>query len=226
MNVLVLGDGLLGSEIIKQTNWNYLSRSKDGFDINNIDNYLTPEIDIIINCIGFTDTYSDDKESNWNVNCVYVDKLIDYCNDNKIKLVHISSDYVYSNSRAVASEEDVPVHCDTWYGYTKLLSDGLVQLRCNNYLVIRCSHKPRPFVYDGAWIDYIGNFDYVDVIADLIIKSVNQDLCGVYNLGTDIKSMYEMASITSNPLKTITPKHIPNNLSMDISKLNMVLFTP
>ena len=29
-----------------------------------------------------------------------------------------------------ASEEDVPVHNNTWYGYTKLLSDGLVQLRC------------------------------------------------------------------------------------------------
>jgi hypothetical protein len=30
MKVLVLGDGLLGNEIIKQTNWDYLSRKKDG----------------------------------------------------------------------------------------------------------------------------------------------------------------------------------------------------
>ena len=219
MNVVVLGDGLLGSEIIKQSNWWCISRSKDGFDIHNIGDYLPPNIDVIVNCIAFTDTYSDDKDSNWNVNCVYVDKLIDYCNDNDIKLVHISTDYVYCNSRAVAGEDDVPVHCENWYGYTKLLSDGLVQLRSKNFLLIRCSHKPYPFQYDGAWIDYIGNFDYVDVIADLIIKSIVKGLSGLYNLGTEVKSMYEMASETSNPLKTITPSHIPNNVSMDISKI-------
>ena len=42
LKVLVLGDGLLGSEIVKQTNWDYISR-KTGFDINNLnvidDNY-------------------------------------------------------------------------------------------------------------------------------------------------------------------------------------------
>ena len=81
MNVVVLGDGLLGSEIIKQSNWKCISRSKDGFDIHNIGDYLPPNIDVIVNCIGFTDTYSDNRDSNWEVNCVYVDKLIDYCND-------------------------------------------------------------------------------------------------------------------------------------------------
>ena len=30
MNILVLGDGLLGSEIINQTKWDYMSRKKDG----------------------------------------------------------------------------------------------------------------------------------------------------------------------------------------------------
>ena len=29
MNVLVLGDGILGSEFVKQTGWDYLSRKKD-----------------------------------------------------------------------------------------------------------------------------------------------------------------------------------------------------
>ncbi len=119
----------------------------------------------------------------------------------------------------MAGEDSVPVHCDNWYGYTKLLSDGLVQLRSKNFLLIRCSHKPRPFAYEGAWIDYIGNFDYVDVIADLIIKSVLKNLSGVYNLGTELKSMYDMAKETSEPKKTITPNYIPKNVSMDISKL-------
>ena len=33
--ILILGDGLLGSEIIKQSNWEYISRSKDNFDVKN-----------------------------------------------------------------------------------------------------------------------------------------------------------------------------------------------
>ena len=32
--VVVLGDGLLGSEIVKQTDWSLISRKKNGFDIN------------------------------------------------------------------------------------------------------------------------------------------------------------------------------------------------
>ena len=32
MRVLIIGDGLLGSEIIKQTGWDYISRKKDQID--------------------------------------------------------------------------------------------------------------------------------------------------------------------------------------------------
>ena len=31
--ILILGDGLLAKELIKQTGWDYISRKKDGFDI-------------------------------------------------------------------------------------------------------------------------------------------------------------------------------------------------
>ena len=42
MKVLVLGDGLLGSEIVRQTNWDCISRKKDGFDINDISSNKIP----------------------------------------------------------------------------------------------------------------------------------------------------------------------------------------
>tara|TARA_R110001592_G_scaffold328857_1_gene610491 strand:- start:303 stop:983 length:681 start_codon:yes stop_codon:yes gene_type:complete len=222
-NVLVLGDGLLGGELIKQSNWDYVSRSKDGFDIEHLDEFILSNYDIVINCISHTDTYDKNRESHWDVNCKFVDRLIDYCNENFIKLIHISTDYVYSNSIPFASENDVPVHCNNWYGYTKLLSDGLIQLRSDDYLLIRCSHKPTPFVYSGAWIDYVGNFDYVDTIATLIIDCVNKDLSGVYNVGTDVKTMFDLASETNVVVKTFTPSHVPNNLSMDLTKLKSSL---
>jgi len=224
LNVLVLGDGLLGGEIIKQTGWNYMSRKKDGLDTNKIETFLfkhTP--DIIVNCIANTDTYSKDKQSHWDINYAFVSKLIDYCNEKSIKLVHISTDYLYTSSVNNASEEDVPVHCNNWYGYTKLLGDGLVQLQANDYLIVRCTHKPTPFPYDGAWIDQIGNFDYVNIISDLIIKLINANANGLYNVGTETKTMYEMASRTKSVNKTFTPEHVPKNQSMNISKMKTVI---
>lgn len=221
--VLVLGDGLLGRELVSQSNWDYVSRSKDGFDIEHFDEFILSNYNIIINCIAHTDTYDLRRNDHWKVNCEFTDKLIDYCNENFIKLVHISTDYVYANSIPFASEDDVPVHCNNWYGYTKLLSDGLVQLRSEDYLLIRCSHKPSPFTYDTAWVDYIGNFDYVDTIASLIIDCVNKDLSGVYNLGTEVKTMFDLASETNVVEKSLVPPHVPNNLSMDISKLKSSL---
>jgi dTDP-4-dehydrorhamnose reductase len=220
LNVVILGDGLLGSEIEKQTKWNVLSRKLTSFDVNDLDSSFSGlgKIDTIINCIANTDTYSDDKKTHWGINYAFVNDLIKYCNSNVIKLVHISTDYVYAGSINNASEEDVPVHCNNWYGYTKLLGDGLVQLQSNDYLLIRCTHKPNPFPYDGAWIDQVGNFDYVNIISDLIIKLVNSGVSGLYNVGTETKTMYEMASKTKSVSKTFTPEHVPKNQSMDISK--------
>ena len=186
MKVLVLGDGLLGSEIVKQTNWDYISRKKDGFDITkndfNFDGY-----DVIINCIAFTNTYSNDKESNWNINYKAVADLVDYCNNFNIKLIHISTDYVYTNSNAEVSENDIPVHGNNWYSYTKLLADAYVELKSNNYLICKGTHKPNPFPYEKAWVDQWGNFDYVDVISSLIINLVMSNNFGIFNVGTEFK---------------------------------------
>ena len=226
LNVVILGDGLLGGEIKKQTKWNVLSRKLTSFDVNDLDSSFSglDKIDIIINCIANTDTYSDDKKTHWDINYAFVNDLIKYCNSNVIKLVHISTDYVYTGSINNASEEDVPVHCNNWYGYTKLLGDGLVQLQSNDCLLIRCTHKPNPFPYDEAWIDQVGNFDYVNIISDLIIKLVNSGVSGLYNVGTETKTMYEMASKTKSVSNIITPSHVPKNHSMDITKLKNVLY--
>ena len=220
MKVLVLGDGLLGSEIVKQTKWEYISRKAGTLDIYNITeslDFYSPSV--ILNCIANTNTYSQDKDSHWYVNYQFVNNLINYCNERNIKLVHISTDYLYTGSISNASEEDVPVHCATWYGYTKLLSDGLVQLQSKNYLLCRCTHKPTPFPYNGAWIDQIGNFDYVNVISDLIIKLIKSDSYGLYNVGTETKTMYELATQTKLVEKTFTPEHVPKNQSMNITKM-------
>jgi hypothetical protein len=227
MKTLILGDGLLGSEIHNQTKWDFISRKKDGIDITDFDSWSDKmnQYDIIINCIANTNTYSTLKKEHWDINYKFILDLINYSNEKGKKLVHISTDYIYTGSIENASENDVPVHCNNWYGYTKLLGDGLMQLMSKNYLLCRCTHKPNPFPYESAWIDQIGNFDYVDKISSIIIKLINEDRFGVYNVGTETKNMYELAKQTKEVTPINSPRHVPKNTSMSLDKLKRPFFS-
>lgn len=226
MKYLILGDGILGSEIKNQTGWDFISRKSSGFNFDtDFGEYCKKidEYDVVVNCIAYTKTYSPDKESNWNLNFKRVCDLVDYCNLKDKKLVHISTDYLYSNSKENASEEDVPVHCENWYGYTKLLGDGYVQLRSKNYLLIRSSFKLNPFPYEKAIVNQVGNFDYVDVISEKIIKMITSDVCGLYNVGTERKTIFELARKTKpNILMSFDKIHetMPTDITMNVDKFN------
>ena len=226
MNCVVLGDGLLGSEIVSQTNWSLISRKRNNIDAKNFKNwsYLLDGYDTIVNCIAFTKTYENNKNDNWDLNIIFVDELIEYCNQNNKKLVHISTDYIYAGSVPNATEDDVPVPINTWYGYSKLVGDALIQLRSKNYLVCRLSHKPNPFPYDSAWSDIHTNCDSVDVISNLVIELVKKDYSGVFNVGTEVKSIFELVKKNNVEIKPVNkPAHVPNDISMNINKLNSKL---
>ena len=223
MKILVLGDGLLGSEIVKQTGWDYISRHKDNINLDEFDEwmYKLGKYDIIVNCIANTDTYSDDKESHININYRFVRHLVKYCNQTGKKLVHISTDYLYAGSVPNATENDVPIPVNTWYGYSKLVGDALVQLQSKNYLMCRLSHKPNPFPYESAWTDIHTNCDSANVIAGLVIELINLDENGLYNVGTEIKSIYDLAKRSNSEIIPINkPSHVPNDISMNVEKLN------
>ena len=226
--ILVLGDGLLGSEIVKQTNWPFVSRKKNGMDFRDVDSYseLISEYDEVINCIAHTKTYEDEKALHWAVNFDGVVNLVNLCNDQGVKLIQISTDYLYTHSKIASDENTVPVHCGNWYGYTKLLADGYTQLRSKKYLLIRTTHKKYPFPHEKGWVNQIGNFDYVNVIAGLIIRLVKKDAAGLFNVGTEIKSMYDLGLKTNpdvEPVHMVIDDTMPQNVVMDCSKMKKIL---
>lgn len=228
MKVLIIGDGLLGSEFKKQNStWDVLSRKHNGLDITTFHwMHIINKYDVVINCVGYTNTYDLDKDKHWDVNYRWVNDLITGCNTHKVKLVHISTDYVYANSISNATEECVPVHHNSWYGYTKLLADGLVQLNSHDYLLIRCGHKPKPFPYDKAPSVMIGNFDYVDKIVEIITELILKNKNGVFNVGTKLKSMFELAYETNPNVEKLIElpiSNMPSDISMDVSKLDKPL---
>ena len=227
MKPVILGNGILGKELSKQTGWDILSRSVDGIDLRDITTWahLLLPYDVIVNCIAHTKTYDDNKKSHWDINYKAVVELVDYCNMHGKKLVHISTDYVYTNSIGSPDEDGVPVHQATYYAYTKLLADGYIELKSKDYLILRGTHKPTPFPYGGAWIDHLGNFDYVDVISDLYIKLIKNNKKGLFNVGTEFKSMYCLAKKTKPNVLSIRNEDIrvPLNVSMNVKKLNKFL---
>lgn len=225
--VLILGDGLLGSELIRQTGWDYVSRKKDGFDASNKQwkNKFPkdPNINVVINCIANTDTYSDDADLHWKLNFQFVNELARWCNYCEIKLVHISTDFIYANS-SDKSEVSIPVHANNWYSYTKLLGDAQVQLISEDYLLIRESHQAKPWRYDKAWNDTITTADYVDVIAKQIIELIDKGASGVYNVGTEPKTIYDLAKRSNPEVDPIpTPEDFHKDRCIDISKMKSML---
>jgi len=228
MSKLILGDGLLGSELVKQTGWDYISRKKNGIDFTDYSTYeyFLESYNEIINCIAYTETYSENKDRHWKVNYAGVADLVHLCNFHNKKLVHISSDYLYTHSKENASEEDVPVHCRNWYGYTKLLADSHIQLKSKNFLLLRGTHKNEPFTHDEAWVNQKGNFDYISVIGKLYIKLIEADANGIYNVGTEVKTMYDLAKQTKFDVKKGLCRGFVvdnNDITMNIDKMNKIL---
>lgn len=225
--ILVLGSGLLATEVIAQTGWTSISRSKDGFDLTNQNswkNKIPKNTSTIVNCIANTDTYSEDPDSMLETNYHSIIYLVNYCNKNKIKLVHYSTDYVYANSKKPASETDIEIPANNWYSKSKLLADKFIISNCDNYLICRGSHKINPFPWQKAWTNQFGNFDYVDKIVELFVSLIQKNATGLYNIGTDIKNIYQMAIETNPSVEGVmAPYHIPKNLSMDLTKMKNFL---
>ena len=221
---LILGDGLLGTELVKQTGWDYISRKKDGINFRDIDSYKDHLFgyDEIINCIACTNTYDENKEENWDTNYKGVVDLVDYLIGKDMKLVYFSTDYVYAKSKKNASEDDVPVHSENWYGYSKVISEPYIELRLDKYLIMRATHKSRPFIFDKALISQVGNFDYIDTNAKIYIDLIEGDAQGIYNVGTELKTMYDLARKSRDDVVPTNEKFkdtIPLDVSMDLDKL-------
>ena len=109
MKVLILGDGLLGSEIKKQTGWDSINRKTHTFDFSSITSvykYLK-DYDVILNCIANTDTYSKDKESHWNINYKSVSRLTDWCSENDKKFVEYF-DSINITDEAKTTSKEIP----------------------------------------------------------------------------------------------------------------------
>ncbi len=92
--------------------------------------------DAIVNCIGIVKQMASSRDpvSSITVNALFPHKLARICHDAGVRLIHLSTDCVFSGRRGNYSEEDIP-DAEDLYGRSKLLGevDG------ENCLTIRTS---------------------------------------------------------------------------------------
>jgi dTDP-4-dehydrorhamnose reductase/SAM-dependent methyltransferase len=196
MRILLFGGhGNLGTELRKLDS-NIIAPTREEIDINDyvsvvgIINDVQP--DIIINAAAEIDNRKIEKFPNQAIrtNIIGAAYVSMACSKSKIRLVYISTDYIYKGDRGNYKESDEILPFNR-YSWTKLGGESSV-VCVPNHLIIRTSFDKR-FNYNQAFIDKWTSKDYVSVIAPMILEATKSPLTGVLNLGTERKSLYDFA---------------------------------
>ncbi len=103
-------------------------------DIRNIIEKVEPNL--VLNCIGLI---KQDNKSKSFIDSISINSLLPHifskvCDDKKIRLIHFSTDCVFSGTKGNYSEKDTP-DCNDVYGLTKLLGE----VNNPNHLTLRTS---------------------------------------------------------------------------------------
>ncbi len=146
--ILVTGaNGQLGSEIkelaANYPNFEFVFTDIADFPLDNeseiIANFNRIQPDIVINCAAYTavDKAEDNQEMADAINHLAIGTLASLCNESGAKLIHISTDYVFDGTSAVAYKETDQPNPKSVYGVTKLAGEIACSQNCPDSIIIR-----------------------------------------------------------------------------------------
>ena len=222
-NILVTGsNGQVGSEIkelASKYSYNFFFTDRNNIDITSKDDIRkfcqTNSINVIINCAAYTavDKAQSDIENADLVNRKAVKKLSIVAKELDIKLIHISTDYVFDGKNFKPYVEEFQTNPQSVYGKTKL--DGENEIRDINPLnsiIIRTSwvysYYGNNFVKTmlrlgkekeelGVIFDQIGTPTYAAHLAKTIldiIPQIENSKVEIYNYSNEgVLSWYDFA---------------------------------
>lgn len=152
---------------------------------------------IIVHAAAYTNVGGAEKDraACWNANVVGTRNVAAAANAVGAKLVHISTDYVFSGEEGGYREGDTPGPVVNYYSLTKLVAEEAARA-AQRHLILRTSFRPREFQYPVAFSDVYTGQDYVDIIAPEIALAVKHALeieDEVLHIVTERKSVYELA---------------------------------
>ncbi|NOQ32279.1 MAG: dTDP-4-dehydrorhamnose reductase [Helicobacteraceae bacterium] len=180
-NILVTGaNGQLGSEFNELScsyKYNFFFTSKSDLDISSaqdVKKYITTnKITTIINCAAYTavDKAESEEIEADKINHLALKNLAEISKEKNIKLIHISTDYVFDGKNYKPYLESDLVNPNSVYGKTKLAGEmAMKELNPHNSIIIRTS-----WVYSSFGTNFVKSMlalgrdrDHLGVIYDQV----------------------------------------------------------
>lgn len=252
INILVTGaKGQLGSEIKTidkkrlfkfKEQVNFVFTDVDTLDISNaifLKKFIQDHnFKYIINCAAYTnvDQAETQKEDAYEINANCVKNIVDSIREQKIKFIHISTDYVFNGNQHIPYTEDMEPSPQSVYGNSKLRGEHYAR-EYENSMIIRTSWLYSSFGKNFAKtmhklckekeslnvvFDQIGTPTYAFDLALAILQIVNQSVSdnrfipGIYHFSNEgVCSWYDFAKIIAKKsyskckINPIESKHYP-----------------
>ena len=186
--------------------------------------------DVVINCIGIIKQLpnANDHLDSLAINAMLPHRVAKYCDATGARLVHFSTDCVFSGKRGYYTEEDFPDAYDL-YGRTKLLGE----VSYKNTITLRTSIIGHELNRSKSLVDWflsqpgeikgftkavfsgLPTIEVARVVKEFVIP--NSDLNGLYHLSVDPINKYDLLNLVA----TTYDKHIKiipdDELSIDRS---------
>lgn len=202
INILNKGKSELGEVPIKIKNAVVIGKDSKELNIANFDNVkkVFKEIkpDIVINAAAYTnvDGCEANKELAFNVNAFGAKNLAIACEDIDAKIVHISTDYIFSGEGSIPFKESDEASPQSIYGISKNMGDNFVREFSSKHFIVRPSwvygYNGKNFVYTVMKVgkergslkvvnDQRGNPTNVEDLSHHILKLIATERYGVYH---------------------------------------------
>lgn len=252
------GNGMLATDLKKELekeNCKITSLDVDDLDICNekaVHGKLAAlKPDILINCAAYTAVDKCETESiAYEINGTAIKYLAEASANNKIKLIHFSTDYIFSGEFKTPIPEDFSPAPINKYGEGKLKGEqNILKTDGLDFLILRVQwlygKNGKNFIDTMLKLskekaelnvvsDQIGRPTSTDYLAQLITATLKADLKGVYHLGpADYCSWYDLAAYvlkdTKCKVKPIpsssypTPAKRPLYSVLGLDKINIAL---
>lgn len=141
------------------------------------------------------------------------------CMDRGIRMVFISTEYVFDGTKGMYSEDDA-VFPTNLYAWSKLAGEAIVR-HTPNWLIVRCAFTDENFPHAMAPTDQFSSRVTTPEIVDRLLPLL-PDARGVFHIGGKRQSVYDYAlSLGASPMKGSYkefPTAVPPDASLDTHK--------
>jgi len=197
MKIVVLGGtGLLGKELQKidsklKCYGSDIDVSNKAILFNKLDE-IQPNIVLHLAAVKDSIYVDSNPIEGIQTNIIGTANVAIWCSQNNVRLVFVSTDYVYDCDLKNEHIETEGVKPFNLYAQSKLGGECSVSF-VKNHCIIRTSFGDSKFPYKSAYDNLYVSKDYVDVIAPMIYKVLISDFIGIINVGTEPKTILEYA---------------------------------